>query len=312
MYRSILVPLDGSEFGEQALPLALSIARRAGASLRLVHVAIPLVTNYAEAFVMPDDLEARVRARQADYLNETASRLLVSSLVPVTTALLDGDVVTAIRDHAAAAGVDLVVMTTHGRGPLGRFWLGSVADELVRRLPIPLLLVRPSDRPPEPGHEPVLRHLLIPLDGSPLAEQIIEPAVALGTLMDADYTLLRVLEPMLPVGYPLEGGTIGEATRKLLDQVQTAHEELRREARRYLAGIAEDLQERGLHAQVRVTTADQPAAAILDAATPPACDLVAVETHGRRGLTRVLLGSVADKLIRGAPVPVLVHRPIQT
>ena len=87
-------------------------------------------------------------------------------------------------------------MTTHGRGPLTRFWLGSVADELVRRASVPLLLVRPHEGVPDLAQEPILQHLLIPLDGSELAEQVLEPAVALGTLMAADYSLLRIYGPL--------------------------------------------------------------------------------------------------------------------
>ena len=94
----------------------------------------------------------------------------------VTSSLLEGEVVPSFLAHTAETKPDLVVMTTHGRGPLGRFWLGSVADELARVLPVPLLLVRPqAEAEPDLETEPPLRQILIPLDGSKLAEQILGP-----------------------------------------------------------------------------------------------------------------------------------------
>jgi nucleotide-binding universal stress UspA family protein len=89
-----------------------------------------------------------------------------------------------------------VAMSTHGRGPLSRFWLGSVADALMRRLPVPLLLVRPQEGAPDLSEEPPLRRILIPLDGSALAEEVLAPALALGGLVGAEYTLLWVVRPL--------------------------------------------------------------------------------------------------------------------
>jgi nucleotide-binding universal stress UspA family protein len=310
MYRSILVPLDGAPFGEHALPLALSIARRAGASLQLVHVAVPLAVAYAETVPVPDaGLEKQLQAHHQAYLTRIAGQLERVSPVPVTTAVLGGEIAAALRGHAAATGADLVVMTTHGRGPLRRLWLGSVADELVRDLPVPLLLVRPHGAEPDWAHEPVLRHVLLPLDGTALAEGMLEPGVALGTLMGAEYTLLRAVKPALPVGYPLGDAGLGEGTRVLIEQIEALHQKLCREARAYLDGVAQQLRAQGLRVHCRVVVEEQPGAAIVDAGRPPDADLIALATHGRRGLSRLMLGSVADKVIRGAAVPVLVQRP---
>lgn len=235
MIRSLLVPLDGSPFSEHALPLALALARRAGA--------------------------------------------------------------------------DLVVMTTHARGPLGRLWLGSVADRLVRELPVPLLLVHPRDTAVDLAQEPALKHLLLPLDGTALAEQIVEPATTLGRLTDAEYTLLRVTQPVLPLHYHLEGGSFGEMAESAIHQIDTLQGQVRKEAVAYLEGVAGRLRQQGLRERTRVVEESQPAAAILHEAASLGADLIALETHGRHGLSRLLLGSVADKVIRGAAVPVLVHRP---
>jgi nucleotide-binding universal stress UspA family protein len=311
MYRSLLVPLDGSTFGEHALPLALSIARRAGAGLQVVHVHSPLEATYAPDGVFFDEgLDARLKQTEQAYLDGIVKRLAGVASVPVTSALLEGsDIAACLREAANGAGVDLVVMTTHGRGALGRFWLGSVADRLVRDLPMPLLLARPENAAPDFGREAVMKHMLLPLDGSPFAEQMLEPAVALGSVMDADYTLLRVITPVWPGTYDYYGASLGEEAQSFLRQIEKAQEQLHMEAEEYLHRVAGRLRERSLRVQTQVGVADQPAVAILKEANAPAINLVALETHGRRGLSRLFLGSVADKVIRGASLPVLVHRP---
>jgi nucleotide-binding universal stress UspA family protein len=308
MYRSLLVPVDGSPFGEQALPLALAIARRAGATLQIVHVLAPLASVYAESMLTPDPrLEMQVRTRQQEYLDGIVRRLQGTAPVAATATLLDGAPALALEAHAAGCGADLVVMTTHGRGALGRFWMGSVTDYLVRHLAVPLLLVRPREGAAAAAPDPAPRHILLPVDGSPLAEQMVEPAVALGTLTGADFTLLRVIKPMLPAAFALEHGGTGTGLQHLLEELEETHEQVRRQAETYLEGIAGKLRARGLKVQTRVAVEDQPALAILREAA--GVDLIALETHGRRGLPRLLLGSVADKVVRGAAVPVLVRRP---
>jgi nucleotide-binding universal stress UspA family protein len=162
MFKSLLVPLDGSAFGEHALPLALSLARRANASIQLVHVQVPQV--YSEGLAaLSGVLDERARKEAQDYLDGLARRIAAVSSVPLTPVLLTGTIAEAIHDQAVRTAASLVVLTTHGRGPLSRFWLGSVADELLRRLPMPVLLVRPEEKPAVLDRERVIRRLLIPL-----------------------------------------------------------------------------------------------------------------------------------------------------
>ncbi|HYT93309.1 MAG TPA: universal stress protein [Gemmataceae bacterium] len=311
MYRSILVPLDGSTFGEQALPLAIAVARRAGAALHLLHVHTPLASVYAEgAFFIDEALERDLKVRQQTYLESVTKRVKDVCAIPIHPTLVEGAIEPSIRSAAVGAAADLVVMTTHGRGPLARLWLGSVADALVRDLPVPLLLVRPGEGAIDFAQEPPLKHLLLPLDGEPLAEQMIEPAVALGSLSDADYTLLRVIRPIVPLAYPFsEGHTLGQVAQSMINQIDEFQNQVRKEATDYLERVAAGLRQRSLRVQTRVAVETQPAVAILSEAKPPAIDMIAVETHGRRGLKRLFLGSVADKVVRGAAVPVLVQRP---
>jgi nucleotide-binding universal stress UspA family protein len=310
MYKSILVPLDGSTFAEHSLPLALAIARKAGAKLHLVHVLEPLASVYSEGPAFVDlDLPQRIKARLRGYLDSVALR--VRKLVPVTVAaeLAEGDITEMLQAESVRTHADLVVMTTHGRGPLGRFWLGSVADELVRVLPVPLLLVRPPDTVPDLAVEPQLKNILIPLDGSKIAEKMIERAVEVGRLTGAGYTLLRVIKPVPSVPSPTGSASLDAEVESMLRAMDAIQEKLRNEALTYLDGVARPLRAQGLRVETKVVVDQQPGAAIVHEAAPPAADLVALETHGRRGLSRLILGSVADKVVRGAAVPVLVHKP---
>jgi nucleotide-binding universal stress UspA family protein len=315
MYRNILVPLDGSPFGEHALPLALSVARRAGGSLQLVQV-LPLVNPiYSEMPFFVDDstegqiLEHQRRAAQG-YLDKTAARLkTLAPSVPITTVTLEGVVETAIRTQVAQSGADVVMMTTHGRGPLARFWMGSVADELVRHLPVPILLVRPAEHAPEFEPEAAVKHILVPLDGEPLAEKMLNPAICLGKLMKADFTLLRVVKPVFPyMAYPAAGNGIAQVAESVLDNAREVEKHRVEDAQEYLEKVAAPLRASGLVVVTRVEVDESPAHAILGHGA--SADLIAMETHGRGGLARLFMGSTADQVIRGKTVPVLVHRPV--
>lgn len=296
MYRSLLVPLDGSESAEQALPMALSIARRAGAKLELASVQVPFPAVHGEDMARLDNpLEAEARDKARAYLDGAAQRITAASTVPVTTTLLAGMAADSLYNHATTTGTDLVVMTVVGTGPWTRLWLGSVADELVRRLPMPLLLLRPRQPAPELSVEPPVQRILVPLDGSVVAEQIIEPVANLGILTRAKFTLLRVVT---------FAGAGGESSRRP-PQVE---EQLRAEAQSYLDRVAERLRARTLPVETRVVVHEHPAVAILDAHSRE-IDLVAFTTRGNRALPWLFLGSTADKLLRGASTPVLVQRP---
>jgi nucleotide-binding universal stress UspA family protein len=305
MYRTIMVPLDGSSFGEYALPLALGIARCAGARVELVHVCAPLGPNVfgaaLDAPVIGAARLAQLHERARTYTEHLATCLSERWDIAMTTAVLDGDAADTLYDYARASGADLVVMTRHGYGPLGRAWMGSVADTLVRRLPMPLLLARLHAEALdvlEAVHERPFAHVLIPLDGSALAEEAIGPALALGQLMEVEYTLLEAIEvPVL--GYAPAAQVAG-----LDDQVL---EQWRADALARLEQVAARMRERGVVVHTRVAYG-RPAVTIIEYAREHAADLIALTRHGRGGARQLLLGSVADKVVRGAGVPVLIQR----
>lgn len=306
MSKTILVPLDGSTLSERALPLACSIAQRSGATLRLVHVHMRHSANplYVEGLpILDEDLHSLGREHERVYLQRTCTRLEAESDLTITCEILDGGgsiAIDLVRD-AVASGADLVVMTTHGRGGLERAWLGSVADGLVRLSTVPILLLRQAEGALETDGGPNIEHVVIPLDGSGLAEQIIEPALALGTCMEAKYTLLHVVEPVTRFDHSPVTTTADASFRET--------EWRQRAAERYLDDVAQRLRAKGQQVATMVVHAPQPALAILEEARQRRNTVVAMATHGRSGLTRRLVGSIADKVLRGATMPVLLYRP---
>lgn len=301
-YRSILVPLDGSPFAEQALPLAAAIAQRTNAILQLalVHHPVPALALAVEAPEIGPRLDEEAHNRERTYLDGVVEWLRSSKEVPVTGVILEGPIVEALEEQIEASGTDLVVITTHGRGPLGRAWLGSVADQLMRRLRTPLILVRPSERALSPGFGHIGR-ILIALDGSPFAEQVLAEATTMGRAYGASYALLFVLEPPGPLADP--------TGLMVLPGAPEVERLLRQRAEEYLHRTAERLRSEGLEVSTHLVEGPAVVPTILAQADELGVDLIALATHGAGGVERLMIGSVADKVIRGSTRPVMVVRP---
>jgi nucleotide-binding universal stress UspA family protein len=303
-FRSILVPLDCSPLAEQAVPLASRIAERAGGKVRLVLVhqppSPPLEPAAAKLFT---SIELATRKSERGYLRATQAKLReggtrLSSAVTLTGAAGPGP---ALVNYVREMGIDLVVMATHGRGGIRRAWLGSVSDHLIRNLEIPVLLVRPREGESALDRWPGAGRILVPLDGSPLAEEALEPAAALARIWDAELSLLQVVHPVVLAedsAFPFPSA---------YDEDLTAM--CRTDAQNYLDAVVQRLHGQGLRATGMVVLGWSAVDSILDVAHPDRVALVVLATHGRGGLRRLALGSVADKVVRGAEVPVLVYRP---
>jgi nucleotide-binding universal stress UspA family protein len=307
MLRTILVPLDGSRFGEHALPLALTLARKANARLHLVHSHQRLDSPYAEMMVFDDTLDDQMKRQEAAYLDLTIRNVQQHFAGEVTYAIEEGHTAAVIKHQAATVGADLIVLTTHARGPLARFWLGSVTDELVRQSDVPLLLAHPTDATPNLEKDVPLQHWLVPLDGTPLSEHILEPANQIADLFEADFTFLRVLRPVTPMVVPAAVGGFSPLAEDVMVRVESLQQDVERDAAAYLNQVAAPLRAKNRAVRTVVTVDEQAGEAILSRAKS-GIDAIALGTHGRHGLTRMLLGSVADNVIRGSSVPVLVHR----
>jgi len=309
LYRIILVPLDGSDLGEHVLPLAARLARQSKATLHLLHVFSPLEGIHPAAGVEFDErILGAISKHCHAYLEETARRLQAIGPASVTWRVVEGDVANTIRREALDVGADLIVMTTHGRGPVARFWLGSVADRLIHQAPAPVLLMRPRERPVDLGVEVAFHHLLLPLDGSTLAEEMIEPAMTLAKALGLNVTLFRVVQPILVHGVDVHSAAAAQVSLLVREQVSKAEAHLLRQAQEYLEMLAGRWRDRPVPIAIRVALAADPAVAIL--AEAEASEVLALATHGRRGLARIFRGSVADKVVRGATGPVLVHCPV--
>lgn len=299
MYRSLLVPLDGSPMSEQALPVAQVIARRDGATLHLVHVRTPQNPIFMpDVPVVDTDLRALGHQHATAYIDQHVSKLIAEGFAAVGAVLPNQpSIVGALANYAVENSCDLVVMTTHGRRGFERMWLGSVADALVRSSPAPVLLVRP-DTPFAAA--PQFRRILLPLDGTEMAERIIEPTLGLAQQPDAKMVLLQVVEPLAQVNYP---------PLAHLDQIAKQHNaEMAEQARAYLEQVGQKLE--GSTYETQVLLSVSPAQAIMYAAEEQEVDLIAMTTHSRRGLERLLLGSVVDKVLRGTPLPILLLHPL--
>lgn len=305
MPSSVLVPVDGSNFAEHALPYALGIARRTGATIHLALVHVPSDT-VSPTYPLAEATEARdaeLRDQDTAYVQGLVERLEPAG-VTIRPALLRGRVTTALARYVEEEKIGLVVMTTHGRGGLQRAWLGSTADGLIRHCMIPILLVRPASETREIGPESDRRvgRVVVALDGGETAETALRDAVGLGITQDASLVLVHVLQPPVAAASPYLPHTI-----------QLTHDEMAaREVHMqgYLDRLADSEWLDDHEAETRVRVEYHPAPAILQIAEDVDAELIVLGTHGRGGLRRLLLGSVADKVIRGTHRPVLVHRGV--
>lgn len=298
---AILVPLDGSRFSESVLPLALTVAERMGATLHIVRVhelvAMPVMDAITPMPVIDASLEAESRALQLADLERSAADLRKSGPVPVVCALLEGGVGEALTEYAQAHGITMIVTSTHGRTGVARAALGSVAVQLVRHSGVPVLLLHPGD-----GHAPAspraFEHIFVPLDGSTPSETVLTPALAL--LSGAKrVTLFRMVAPitmdMAPTPMPLA----------ITDPI--ALEAEMTGARSYLEGIAATLRDQGFTVGVEVSANVAAASSIEEAVKAYQPDLIAMATHARSGLARLIFGSVAESLVAHVQTPVLSY-----
>jgi nucleotide-binding universal stress UspA family protein len=292
-----MVPLDGSPLSREALGIGAGIARREGAVLHLVTVIAPITALPTEAGSFAHDftVEAALHDGFRRYLEEQAEAVRrLEPGVAVTCGVIDGGIAGALAGYARHEDIDLIVMTTHGWGGLKRLWLGSVAQGLVHRVHCPTLLLRPATGALSFG----LHRVVVALESAADADVLVEPALALGTLVEgAHYTLLQVVQleppPLLRVA--------GIPDRTVRDWV----EQIAREAAAGLERAASRLRHRGIASDARVLVERGAGAQILGFARRSGADLIVVGTRAS-GLERVVFGSVADKVVRGATQMVLV------
>jgi len=289
--QRILVPTDFSETAARALDLALDLARRFAAEIHLLHVRVLLEDPHHEE-EYHRELE-RLMTREDQRTREVLGNARdATRQVVVHPHLVRGlSEAETICETVSDLGCDLVVMGTHGRRGLKHFLLGSVAERVVRSCPIPVLTVRPSAsaRSLEGGR------FLVPTDFSEAATTAVSTAAAWASTLGASVTLIHVIEPVI---YP-EFYAVDIFPDDMMDRI----EERSREALDKLA--REQLEELPWKVEVTVGRATE---AILEAANPAQHDLVVIASRGLSPIEQMLLGSVAEAVVRRSELPVLTVR----
>lgn len=292
MYRNILVPVDGSKLGERALVLAVPLADQHNATLTLLSVHEPIadITLGGGAPVRDPALDHKWREEHREYLTKLAKRVGRRASSPVQTAFVDGRIVPSITKYASEHGVDLIVMCTHGRGGFQRFWLGSVADGLSRSSTVPLLLARggrsPGSRLEKDG---LFRRIMVPLDGSDRSETALKAVKVLVGSDRAAITLAHVIHPMSAAA------VANLAPRPEYDPEIS-----------YLTPLAAQHRTPTIAINHEMRTSANVVKSLLEIADQHEAELIAITSQGMGGLQRMIVGSVADKLIRTARVPVMI------
>jgi nucleotide-binding universal stress UspA family protein len=302
MKEHILVPLDGSAMAEAVLPHAERFARLSGAALTLLHVVTEAERSQTHFWVAAAPAELRQQWEQAaltethSYLAALASRLQTSGLSVRTEVLAAEDAAGAIVAYAQAdPDLVLVAMATHGLGGLSRWVVGSVAAQVLCAAPKPMLLVRAREDATPSSMTPY-RTIVIPLDGSALAEQALAEALRLPGTADARLLLVGVI----PSRHDRDRSAAEPAGPGLPDETEPFE--------RYLQRVAQRLGADGFTARARLVIG-APADAILRVSAEEQADLIVIATHGRSGLSRLMLGSVAEEIVRHADRPVVLVRP---
>lgn len=294
MFSRILLPLDMSPLAEQVLPLVGLIAARCQSTIVLFHAIEPiqeLLPISADVFEPAEQLDV-LRGRVLEYM-QVVERELSAPGLSVERRVCVGHPAEAILDAAEQAQIDLIAMTTHGRSGFQRWARGSVAGKVLGHTSLPLLLVRAQAEPKAPA----LTRLLVPLDRSDFAEQALRVAASLARTFDAELVLFHVWDYF--------EYRFGESSDRVIENIMRATFEY---AKEYMVAKTRELQAEGLRVRWQVQ-AGPIAPSIVKAAAEDGAGLIVMSSHGRSGLKRWALGSVADRVLCTSAVPVLVIRP---
>jgi nucleotide-binding universal stress UspA family protein len=271
MYRTVIVPLDGSRLAETALKPAVVVASRTGAEILVLSVVRD---------------SSKEDARQG-YLRTLTDQITTVPVRCVVT--LGAEPAAVIADAAVEHDPSIVCMSTHGRGGFARALLGSDAEDVMRRTAGPVLLMGPHT---DPDMSPVAGRLVVCLDGSDHAEKILPLATAWALQFGMELYLVQVLDP---------------DTARQLRAAKVPEEDVYEDV--YLARVARRLRDNGVSIDWEVLHDTRPAAAIVDHARHNETSLIALSAHGRVGLRRLAIGSVAARIVHDSPCPTLALRP---
>ena len=299
MYTKILVPLDGSPLSEGVLPYARFFAKQLKVPVELLQVIEPHTVSIfsdPEHGRYVDVVEAALKSSSRDYLDPVAGSFPEPSAVDCSVKI--GDPAEVIVDEGSAQAGALIAMATHGYSGIRRWLMGSVAEKILRATTNHLLIVRPTGQTGTSGVAG-LESVLVPLDGSPLAEKVFPLVAILARKMNLEVVLLRVYAP-LRAAYVAD---------EYMPDLTRISKEIRGEAQSYLEQRVQQLQGEGLERVSSLLLEGDGAGEIVDMARRTRGSLVAMCTHGRSGIGRWVLGSVTERVVRHSADPVLVVRP---
>jgi nucleotide-binding universal stress UspA family protein len=300
-FNRVLIPLDGSDLAEQAIPFAHAVTQDEGTMIyvQVVPEAEPLKSMTGGPVASAEEVAAIFNESAKGDLVRAAERW--DGIAPkYEVAIGVGDPADTILSLRKEHNADLIVIASHGRGALGRWTFGSVADRLSRTSDVPVMIIRPRDAAPEIDTLPVFDRILLLTDGSERSRSSVDEAADLAKKLGKPVTLVRSVFPEAELAPATGYGAIyaPELYEELTKSVEA-------EAIKSLEEIVEQVESHGAKAEYLLVHG--PAAqTIVSLATPN--DLIVLTSHGRSGFKRWLLGSVAEKLVRDAPCPVMLVR----
>lgn len=304
MYKTLLVPIDGSAYSARALPIAAALAKRTGATVHvtMVHDPSAFIPFMSGDGVVPAYDSALVQTRRNDdqALVAQAVSTLRADGVRAEGTLLEGTVVESVLEFAQQMATELTIMTTHGRGGFARLRLGSVTMAYLARATAPVLLIHGAGEESATKNPPALPtgNLLCALDGLPFAETMLPHAASFAEAAGMTLALFSVVVPLAIATAPFG------AEAMLADPDQLTIDELSR--RNYLHALAATFPPT---TTARSMIDMSPARAIVEEAVRSNAGAIAIATHGRGGFARIVLGSVTDEVLRHTALPIFVYRP---
>jgi nucleotide-binding universal stress UspA family protein len=305
MYSKIVVPLDGSELAEGVLPHLAEVIRDRGSRICLLTVAqsarvtTSVLPDLFSSFDNSQEEKRRVEQELIAYL-----KTVVNKLEPTATeaqaSVRFGRPADEILAFASEVDADLIAMSAHGRSGISRWVLGSVADRVLHGAMCPVLIVRARSQQVQPTYQ----HILVPLDGSELAEQVLPHVSA---LIRPNYTRVYLIS-VLANGFSDRTITLLTSSPPGLQISTTALSKAEVQLTTYMRRVAAALRERGATVNTTVKHGS-PAEEILAHAAEVNVDLIGMTAHGLSGVSRWMYGNVASKVLQGSHCPVLLVHP---
>lgn len=311
MFKKILVPLDGSAEAETVLPYVRDLASRFDSEVNFLSIGLgskrrrvnQLLDDYMHHVVehlQRHDITCRatiVYSSAEEEALEYAEVSMPGQVIKSKGTVLYGGPADEILGYSKKHHMDLVIMATHGHGGLRRWWLGSVSEKVVSQSTIPVLLIHSKQvKEIDKEKKSTFNLILAPLDGSEIGEAALHDAETVALKTGAAMMLLHII----PEPHSIEARIMGPEFKKFLNALHDSGE-------KYLEKICARLAAKGIDVDAKIITGE-PAESIIELAGHEKADLIAMSTHGRSGVARWVLGSVADKVLHASKLPMWLSR----